>query len=580
MTDEATPATPHHKRLPGLWVVCALFGLGGVMALSSVLSATPLGVLWFGTWALVSLSVAAGLWVRWGPARLVAMGLTALRALAMLVAATIGSGESTPWDVPPFAAALFVLVYLWLRRGAFVTAPAPKPRLLSRSAGALAGVVLLLGGGWAYWRVVDDAPREFPLLAVRDDPIPDEDNAYALLRQMPDQFALGDYEELDRLSELYEIQPGRREDSWNEWVLEAAVVVDRWKGCQVAMDAVLARPHCVPPRLTRVGDLADLDTRWLSFARGWAIFCALASDVELLHGDVAGAIEQASRPLRLGLMLAEGSDLPITYLTGLALIHIGAAQVRAAADSPGMRPELLRPVIAQLDLTASLRTSIRRNLAVEFEFSMLAVRDTKALRFPDGAGDMRERPLPLGSRLLRDNMPFIKLNMCRNVLGDFLTRLAEGADTYSPPPTVRRTGPRDIVYITEEMDLIHLARNPLGDVMMSMLAPACERMVLEHHRALAAARLTQVFLAVRCYHLSSGHLPASLDGLAPAYFDSVPVDPFTDEPFGYDPEADMPVLYSVGPDLERDGPDDPDEPWEDVDDLIAELTFAARGDER
>ncbi len=85
--------------------------------------------------------------------------------------------------------------------------------------------------------------------------------------------------------------------------------------------------------------------------------------------------------------------------------------------------------------------------------------------------------------------------------------------------------------------------------------------------------MTRVFLALRCYHLEHGRMPASLDDLAPEYLEEVPVDPFAEQPFVYEPQADPPCILSVGPDQARDAPD-----AEEGDDIAVELTFAAPRD--
>ncbi len=61
-------------------------------------------------------------------------------------------------------------------------------------------------------------------------------------------------------------------------------------------------------------------------------------------------------------------------------------------------------------------------------------------------------------------------------------------------------------------------------------------------------RMTATALAIRLYELDKGQMPETLDELVPEYLPAVPQDPFFDgvRPIGYLPNAELPVLYSVG----------------------------------
>jgi hypothetical protein len=69
----------------------------------------------------------------------------------------------------------------------------------------------------------------------------------------------------------------------------------------------------------------------------------------------------------------------------------------------------------------------------------------------------------------------------------------------------------------------------------------------------AHIRMLLCALALRCYRLEHGELPAALADLAPEYLPEVPVDPFSDGPFVYRRQDGQYVLYSVGPDGHDDG---------------------------
>lgn len=55
---------------------------------------------------------------------------------------------------------------------------------------------------------------------------------------------------------------------------------------------------------------------------------------------------------------------------------------------------------------------------------------------------------------------------------------------------------------------------------------------------------------MKAYKMKTGHLPATLEDLVPAYLEEVPLD-IDQKPLRY--SRDKKVLYSIGMDLEDDG---------------------------
>jgi hypothetical protein len=84
----------------------------------------------------------------------------------------------------------------------------------------------------------------------------------------------------------------------------------------------------------------------------------------------------------------------------------------------------------------------------------------------------------------------------------------------------------------------------------AILLPSLKRAAELHFRAIAVRRMAAIRLAVCLYELDHGHQPEELPALVPAYLDEIPPDPFAadDRPIGYAPDADPPVLYSIGAD--------------------------------
>jgi hypothetical protein len=282
----------------------------------------------------------------------------------------------------------------------------------------------------------------------------------------------------------------------------------------------------------------------------------------------------ARKALDLGLMLCEQNDSLLTYLTGLAVVALGLDQTRTVAAARTATVPMLAPAIGKLEMADRLEQSLVRAVGQELAIAEMMCHYYKSLSWlADVAATERERD-NRGARakwmamLFDDAMPLIKVNMTRNLLGERITAYVAQPDRFvGTVPWIRGGRLRDHA---ARVGLVHLLRNPLGDILADMQMPAIWRTAGVHFRAVADARLTQVFLALRCYHLEHGKLPGTLDELAPEYFEQVPLDPFAEGPFRYEAGAETPVIYSVGPDQAPDGPD-----TEDPDDIVAELTFAA-----
>jgi len=88
-----------------------------------------------------------------------------------------------------------------------------------------------------------------------------------------------------------------------------------------------------------------------------------------------------------------------------------------------------------------------------------------------------------------------------------------------------------------------------------MLLPSLDHAVDLQFRELASRRLAATALAIRLYEVDHGHRPRALSELVPDYISAIPSDPFSPDgaPIGYRPDADPPVLYSVGDDGVDDG---------------------------
>ncbi len=559
----AAPAGP--KRLPGLWVICVLLGLLGMFWFSMVFFATPLGVAVYGAVALLHLGAAVGLWLRVNVVRLVVMGLLAVCVAVSAIGWALDPRDNVAAAIP-LVFAFGIMVHLWLRRAHFRAERERKPGLRSWSAAVAACVVLTFGVGWVLLMTVDDARKPFPQLELAGEPVPDDQNGFVVIQEMMDRFPVTEDEELNLAT------GGGTVDGPLEPEEQAALapqVVARWEPCLRMLDEALSRPHFVVSGPRGYLEAGDFDMDFSIYCRTLARLVLLSSDLTLERGDASGAMRAAEKTVEFGVRVAGGRRSIIAYLVGGAIMDLGLEQVREVSASPGVPLDVLREEIAALPSPERVKQALAESLKVELQSQESMFEDLMNGR--PIAGPPEDECASWTTEFDR-TLPFLKLNMTMNLLGDYLLTTLEGLDHYEPPaPEAGFDGIGDLI---GEVGLLHFMRNPIGDLLVTMQPNVLQPMSEVHFRLVAEVQLTRTTLALRCYDLEQGRLPDSLEALAPEYVQEVPVDPFTEKPFVYEPQADPPRVLSLGPDQTRDAPD-----AEDGDDIVVELTFAPPRDQ-
>jgi len=551
---ECTPA----KRLPGLWFTCVLFGLGGMFSLSWTLVATPLGIAIFGSLAALSVALGIGLWVRSNIARLAATGFLALSSVFSIL---LGVHERDALALGAFGLCITAAIaaYLLFRRRYFRAGRGGGPGLLSASAAAASGLVIILGAGWTLLATVDDAPQRFPALELPRTAIPSDQNGFVVLQDMLTRFPAAEYAKLEPLEQG---PPTGLEQGSEEWKQKAEEVLPQWDECLSEAGEMLSRPRFVMPAGQNNDDWLRLMVQdWTPYLRGLARLMSVKSKLLVMQGKTEQAMRTAQGIVDLGCLLQRGPNLLITYLVGASIEGIGLNEVREVAKSGGVKASALMAEVGHIGGIAGQKVGAVHALAGELAFMKESVRDVV-----DGEMLETEQSVVAAAarKLLKEpGRPVLKLNMTANLVGRELNEAVARLDHYRPePPADQEHG---LLVFVRRVGLLKVARDPVGCIYADLLRPALMRCVREHFYRLANERLTQVYLALRCYPLENGRLPRSLDDLAPKYFAQVPVDPFTEQPFLYEPDAAPPRLYSVGPDQKPDS--------EKKDDTIVELSF-------
>ena len=96
--------------------------------------------------------------------------------------------------------------------------------------------------------------------------------------------------------------------------------------------------------------------------------------------------------------------------------------------------------------------------------------------------------------------------------------------------------------ISEHTGLVHLA----------LFTPALSAAHTAEVRSTARLHLTPLGFALAAWHADRGKYPESLDELAPDYLPKIPLDPFVDKPFRYEPAENSYRLYSLGDNMADD----------------------------
>jgi len=563
------PAEQQPKRLPGLWIICVLYGLAGMVNLSLLFLATSLGMAVFGGLAALCFVLAIGLWLRSNAARLAAMVVLAL-ACGVAASHPLPAQSKVERALPAIVGlcvAVPVLAYLWLRRRHF-RAPAPhRPPSASVSA-ATGALVLLLGAAWILSLTVDDAARSFPALELAPQPVREEENAYPVLKEMMGRGPLAKAGEVgDLLDEAHDGGVGLSA----EWRTQARQALEANVDLLGKVDQMLGRKAVEPPVPRTYEEAAAGYMDWLVYCRVLARLLSLQARVEAAEERPQEALNAADRAALLGLLLRNRGASLLSYLTGDGILSMALEDLPKAASVRGAVPrELLERARSLADENA-LRDGTVRALGQEFARERLTLELIKAT--PDGE---TVRPWydfvsSCSAVLLRDGYPFLKVNMTMNLEGDCLTESLGRLARYRPEDTPSRGGPSppfSTLALIRQVGLIAFLRNPHGADLAAWFEQAVPRVPRVHFRGLAEARLTQVFLAARCYQLENGSLPKTLDELAPKYIPEVPADPFSEKPFIYEPDAAPPRLLSVGPDQRPDAAG-----AEEKDDIVLELAF-------
>jgi len=276
------------------------------------------------------------------------------------------------------------------------------------------------------------------------------------------------------------------------------------------------------PHLSKLRDLARL----------------LSADAMILagEGDYAGAVQDIVMGMRLSQLIADEPIL-ISQLVRVAMdgAMYGAAQ--SYLQGGDLSPELVQELIRCAGAAAN-REAFANSFSGEGLFGLEAFESIRTGKeehsglLSDGNSYVAVESFLL--RLYGSPIARPWLNMDEEDYADIMSRMGEAARLpfYEAKP----------LFDQIESDIQSLPRTR---VLSRTLLPALTRAAQAQARHEAQLDLMRIGLALEQYYAQNGQYPPTLDAVAPAVGGTLPLDPFTGQPFVYQPSGNSFTLYSA-----------------------------------
>ena len=570
------------KRLPGLWVICVFFGLCGALHFLWIPSGTWLGRVVFSAFSIGFLLAAWSLWFRkrWGPAA----------AKVVWIGCLFWLHPGILYDFPSLLTPTLILAGIWLVIMIAVCVYLHKRRDILRNTQApplCSPTFVVTAFLFVFFFTVsallhlDEPAESFPELERTEEMPPPEQNGFSVFREIVKEEIFREPKEKEDEAN-WESIPDQDSEEFEEWLPAARRMLELNVEYLEAVEEMLERPFFVfPPEELR----HDALLRWNRAARQMSRVLMARSAIKLADGNTEQAQETALQLVELGLKWAGGDGTITECLTGLVILQMGLGRVRECVSFDEVYPSNILSALRDYSLAGRLERALKESLKGNYKRTKYMLKALSSIETQrnysrkvraylrddfscEGFGceigvDDVETTILL-ENFIANVRPFYKPNMSVNRLGSYYSRVIrrlESANTFTEVIDEPATGISPLFWM----------RNPTGSILLEAgMLPGYQKVVEVYWNYIARVRMTRVFLALRAYQLEHDELPGSLEELEPEYLAELPEDPFSGEVIGYDPDADRPLLYSVGIDGELP---DPEERYE-RDNLVLELEFA------
>ncbi len=454
-----------------------------------------------------------------------------LLAAAMVMAVWVLLLTAGPPSISMFAFGLALSVGLVLavffvrRRGPrWQYVPfAPSVSLLLTAAGVGLGIALGL------FFCLDETAEHLPRLEVPRPHVADTDNGFVVLGDLTARVPVPAPGEIDALSAApaYGLAPGTP-----EWRAKAEEMTSKYATFVAGAEDILAKPFFVSPR---AGTLEEVTA-----VKAWQLHCLslgrlLAARTRLLAagGDVQEAVRASGDAIRFGRLIIRTPDDTMAYLIGASVLETGMEAVRDVPVSPFATEALLRGLEPETNVSEDSAAGLACACRGDLQELRVLLQAMARLELASGDEEQQARYAAIRRLARRPMLAFVKVNAALNPVASRMDRVLAGLDHYRPLPAAPPY--EGLPGIARRVGWVRLVRNFVGCVFADTWSGPDGHVVRMHFRLVAESRLTQIFLALRCYQLENGRLPARLDELAPKYLKAASADPFSEKPFIYEP---------------------------------------------
>lgn len=264
--------------------------------------------------------------------------------------------------------------------------------------------------------------------------------------------------------------------------------------------------------------------------------------------DMKGFRRDAIAIVRLGRLNTHAPTL-IENLVGTGVEAIGLDVIKIAASGGWLSEKDANDLLSDLRAAPPRRMmyetfeGAERGFMLEFLQTAAVHGLGQAQKMLDAAGPGQKPTLFTASAVNKDwNAAMRKANAWYDRLAD-----AGKKSSFSERIKASLEVTRDVGALKSRYDGWKSVFAPIEDILVTMALPAMQRAYTTEARIAANEELTQTALALLAFKAKLGEYPPKLGLLAPAYFKSEPIDPFTDKPLIYTVQSDAYELKSAGP---------------------------------
>lgn len=406
----------------------------------------------------------------------------------------------------------------------------------------------------AYTRDLDrSADADLSLLSAR---VPPEHNALtSLLAAMKALHYPADYiDSADRID--LAIIGADWDSKWVGALLRSnAEALTRYEQAR-GTDSFQVRVHSVR------GERQALDN-WLMLAK----LRALEIRVQGLTGDGDGALRSALDLAHFGARIRElDGGRMIHYLTGVSVIRVALEAFQRILTNVPLDSARAEEMFRSLETLRLGREGWSQVARGDYQWSKAVLDESVAARHAEHEIDSRD---PFAREVLDSMLSIVPIgyslqrNRTLQRLGDHYRHSMRHL-----PATCREWGVRKhgADMLRRAPSVYSIQRNALGDYWADLAHTSIQLYRRTSCVSESNISAVQVMVALRAFEADRGHMPETLDELAPDYFARVPLDYFDGHPIRYAQSRHL--IYSVGSDLaDAQGQRAPGEPCN------AELSF-------